>query len=151
MRVYTAPDTNTSAFAQVEQDAEPDAKPAASTTLFRRPAPGVEIKPHPQAQIMLRSIALVVGWTLTISVFPSVDPASLDLDSNPYALTISDHLGVSVDPAFLDLPFGGQADLIILMRARVCPTRSVRRGPREAALQCLDYVWLPACNVRRIE
>ena len=74
------------------------AKPAASTTLFRRPAPGVEIKPHPQAQIMLRSIALVVGWTLTISVFPCVNPACLDLDSNPYALTIWDHLGLGCQP-----------------------------------------------------
>ena len=39
-----------------------------SSTQFRRPAADLVIQPHPNAQLVLRSIALVIGWSLTLSV-----------------------------------------------------------------------------------
>jgi hypothetical protein len=49
-----------------EEQAASGSGPPQSATLFRRQTPGITIKPHPQAQIMLRCIALVIGWSLTI-------------------------------------------------------------------------------------
>jgi MFS family permease len=58
--------------ASVEKDEaankDKDSARQGTATSFRRETPGVLIQPHPYAQPILRSIALVIGWSLTLSV-----------------------------------------------------------------------------------